>query len=695
MVEIKSDADPGAIAVATENQAGESRASAETASPGLPPTTHPPAHRLDIGNRTGIDSEAITQSSIADPDELAAPPVDSGTAFQAGQTPLDRPLDGPASDLPADPSAVWQSESSRRTSQLALVAMLALFGLAAATIGFIQFARSFTRNQVVAQNDDQPSSEMHDGQSSQPLPDESGDLTGEAAIGGKPDGDVASGEPPLDQRSEIPSTDWQPSAMNAANANTKPAPNDAVIPDFPAFDFDTTLPEKPLEPADMPATGPAIAVPPVGDQVASGMDDLPIGLRKFVPLLDISTADNGAPQVFATPPTIDSVQLDAAAEMETDETPTVKRASIDVPKLLALRFAIDNRGASLSEMTLLASQLTGVPIELELISLDLAGVSIDQPIQTAAGWMSMDQWLQQTADSAGLAIEVGEAGVLVHASLQRLAEVADVALVLDDFGDDAQQVAAWLKPVVTPPVGSADEEAEQPNGPVAVKADPAKPWTFDPDAKRLLVPADRYLLVQSICAVEALRLVRGKPTKLPRKQTARWIGRWTPAKQPSQDSSSITDWPLVRDGTAGAQLDSPRTMAGLLRRVATENRVAAAVVWHDVIRHQVYPTDLAMPLSDGLTAGDYLDELIGEAGLQARQCGDSIWWIASEGLYDRYEVITWMNIPADSGAAIAKRIAVTLGVQDPETLPIAWDQSTLMIRAPRYIARQLQRFITP
>jgi hypothetical protein len=668
MVEIQFDTDPDAT---------------DSATPGLPQSTHSLGNRLDVGNPSGIDSEAITQSSIANPDELAAPPVDSGTAFQSGQTPIDPPMDGTASDLPADPSAVWQSQSSRRTSQLALVAMLALFGLVAATIGFIQFARSFTRSQLAAQNNDQRASEIDAGHSGQSSPDESDDLTEEAASAEQPSGEIVSVEPPADPRSSAPDLESQPSDMNAAGANSKTAPSDANTPDSASLESDAPSTDEPPAIAEMPAIGPAIAGPPASDDAASGMDNLPIGLRKFVPLLDISTADNGAPQVFATPPTIDSVQLDAAAEMETEETPTVKRASIDVPKLLALRFAIDNRGASLSEMMLLASQLTGVPIELELISLDLAGVSINQPLQTAAGWMSMDQWLQQTVASAGLAIEVGDAGVLVHASLQRLSEVAAIALVLDDFGNDAQQVADWLKPVVAPPVIVDDQ------------ANAAKPWTFDPATKRLVVPEDRYLLVQSICAVEALRMARGKPTKLPRKQTARWIGRWTPAKQPSQDSSSITDWPLVRDGAAGAQLDSPRTMAGLFRRVAIENRVAVSVIWHDAMRHQVYPTDLAMPLSDGLTAGAYLDELVGEAGLQARDCGDSVWWIASEGLYDRYEVITWMSIPAESGEAIAKRIAVTLGVQDPAELPIAWDQSMLMIRAPRYIARQLQRFITP
>lgn len=673
---------------------------------GPPPSLSPRdnGRRLAVGDSTGIDSEALTQSSITDPDDLAAPPIVGGTAFQSGQSPgnsaADANLDGSAADLPVDPSAVWQSESSRRVSQLALVVMLAIFGLIAATIGFIQFARSFARTDAVAQNNAEPET--------QPSADEPTEVEPDVSEPSQSQDDPT--RPGMSNAGLIePAAPIIEPGMAPIDAESQPGPPEAdpaaiaaVMPAVPGPD----------------AVGPAIAAPPIADAGSGAMDDLPAGLRQFVPLLDVSTVDNVVPQTFATPPTIDSVRLDAAAEMETEETPTVKRASIDVPKLLTMRFAIDNRGATLSELVLLVSQLTGVPVELELISIDLVGVSVNQPLQTAAGWMPIGQWLQQSLESAGLAMEVGDGVVMVHASAQRLLDAAGQALVLDDFGDDAERVAAWLKPIVTPIVGPAvdvpavdpngeEEQENRPPADAAVKppgdvagngdgeAKPMKPWTYDAAEKRLVVPADRYLLVQSICAAEAMRLMRGKPTKLPRQKTARWIGHWAGAKQPDNDPGTISDWPVVADGPAGSQLDSPRTIAGLLRRVATENRAAVAVVWQDAMRHQVYPTDLAMPLSEGLTVGAYLDEMVGEAGLQARDSGDSVWWIGSEGLYDRYEVITWMTIPAGTGDVIAKRLALTLGVPDPAQLPIAWDESTLMIRAPRYIARQLQRFITP
>jgi hypothetical protein len=661
----------------------------ELAGPPLPSPAG--GRRLDIGDASGIDSEALTQSSVTDPDDLAAPPVACGTAFHPESAATDGNSYGSASDLPADPSSVWQSQSSRRTSQLVMVVMLAVFGLVAATVGFVQFARSFTgkstvsESDVLAQNDGELATQTPDPRTTSPdVPEPVTETPKEPPSPETAETETDTSQPPIPRGEEEP----QRASPIVDPAATEPTP--AAV--------------EPVTVAPVPM-GPAISAAPIADDGTAAMDDLPAGLRKFVPLLDVSTADNGAPQTFATPPTIDSVQLDAAAEIETEETPTVKRASIDVPKLLAMRFAIDNRGGNLSELMLLASQLTGVPIELELISIDLAGISINQPLTTPSGWMSMEQWLQQSLASVGLVMEIGDGVVLVHASAPRLLEASGHALMLDDFGDDAERIAGWIKPIVIPNIGAAvepaapanEEEVPQPDGNVNEndEAKPTEPWSFDAAEKRLVVPADRYLLVQSICAAEAMRLMSGKPTKLPRMQTARWIGRWTTAKQPTKDPSTITDWPVVTDGQAGAQLDSPRTIAGLLRRVATENRAAVAVVWHDAMRHQIYPTDLAMPLSDGLTAGAYIDDLIGEGGLQARDTGDSVWWIGSEGLYDRYEVITWMTIPAGTGASIAQRLSVTLGVADPAMLPITWDQSTLMIRAPRYIARQLQRFIVP
>ena len=108
------------------------------------------AGRLAVGDETDIDSGALTQSSVATANDFAFPPQtgaafsDASTAGQNGpeanQTAIAQGLD-PVS-LPADPSNIWQSTSSRRFSQFSLVVTLAIFGLVVATVAFVQFARS-------------------------------------------------------------------------------------------------------------------------------------------------------------------------------------------------------------------------------------------------------------------------------------------------------------------------------------------------------------------------------------------------------------------------------------------------------------------------------------------------------------------------------------------------------------------------
>src|SRR5690606_18513525 len=82
---------------------------------------------------------ALTQSTVASPQELAdSATLAAGAGFEPGPSEMGAP------PLPADPAQVWQSESSRRVSQFGLVLTLGLFGLIAATVAFVQFARSWS-----------------------------------------------------------------------------------------------------------------------------------------------------------------------------------------------------------------------------------------------------------------------------------------------------------------------------------------------------------------------------------------------------------------------------------------------------------------------------------------------------------------------------------------------------------------------
>jgi hypothetical protein len=790
MVEIKSaatasaDHGPAAESPAVDKSAAERPSAERPAAIQSPvPTAYrepaqqlpqPPPERphLAVGHETGIDSEALTQSAVAFPQGLDASYDDDPYS-----SPIPDDADDPYSPrltdvlagagaidpthLPADPAQVWQSEASRRVSQLGWIITLGLFGLITAAVAFVQFARSWSgpAAQITAQaGDAQP-----------PLaPDAAGDgadtgrLTSQDGLGDEaPEDLVAVNSLPLsgDEDSEAPRE--QRSATEAAASTTaasdrstpvqaaEPTP-EPPLPQGPSQPQPTASAPPPPDPI-APSTGvvaeaaPAAAAPAAdAPPSAQTLDNLPPGLQKYVQLLNPSTADIGTPQIFDTPPTIDSIQLDAAAGDDIDEE-AASRPAIDIPKALAMRLAVDNAGVSLAELMLLVGQLTGVPVEVELISLDLAGISAQESFKTPAGWMSVQQWLDQALAPAGMAAEIADERVLVYATPQKLIQESGTALKLDDFGDAAAEVALWVRPVVGPiGQGTLEDGVED-------------SWAFLDDEQRIDLPRERSALIRTMLAVEAARMIHGLPARLPRWQTQRWMGPWVstpaadapasdqPANMPpeprppagdedagappqataltgqtvippgqsvtvtnqaatdtsrtgtgagrdGEDPHAIADWPIVAEGTSGPPLDSPRTVAGLLRQLAAENQVAILVAWRDAMRHQLYPADLAMPFNDNLPAGAMIDELIGQSGLQARDAGSGVWWIGSQAQYDRYEVISWLSVTDGGGEAAAKQLAEALGVEDPSALPVTWDQRTLLVRAPRYIARQLARF---
>jgi hypothetical protein len=102
-----------------------------------------------------------------------------------------------------------------------------------------------------------------------------------------------------------------------------------------------------------------------------------------------------------------------------------------------------------------------------------------------------------------------------------------------------------------------------------------------------------------------------------------------------------------------------------------------------------------MPYSRQGTASSMLDEILGEQNLQARICGPSIWYIGTEASYDRLEVFTWTPISRGTADTIRKRLINSFSIADAATMPVAFEDEWMLIRCPRYIARQLHRIVDP
>ncbi len=102
-----------------------------------------------------------------------------------------------------------------------------------------------------------------------------------------------------------------------------------------------------------------------------------------------------------------------------------------------------------------------------------------------------------------------------------------------------------------------------------------------------------------------------------------------------------------------------------------------------------------MPYTPDDDAGSLLNEMLGEQNLEARLCGPHLWLVTSEATYDRLEVITWLPVPEGSEIQIQERLAASLGIADAQSIPVGFMHQCMIVRCPRYIARQLSRVVQP
>jgi len=653
-----------------------------------------------IGQPNAVDSDAITQSAVAEIGPAAVPgrrPTFSDPlAGSGGVTPPPiTPLRMPQSDVAATASATqaeeateyrreldgaWQNESTQRTKQLVLVALISLFGLIAATVVFSQFVRTWRGQQG---GDEQVATVVPPVEPADAVPTELAD-----------DVESASEQIKAEPSSELIAPAATPEPMQTEVARVPPAVTDTGIPPLKPTPFELPLTDS--SKTDSPKTGAPRAISDdqnkpvdnasVADSAPPQMKNLPPGLLQYVPLLSLETTENQTARPLQAPPTIDVVRIDAAADDEaTDDVSRPKRKPIDVEKSLALRFAIDNKNASLAELTLLISQLTTVPIEIELISLDAAGVRVEAAIKTPGKVISMRDWIDAVCLSIGMVSQASDDRIMISASDAGVDAGIGPALQLDDFGVDAPQVFGLISPILLDEPRIVDGEAADADAPLPTK--------LSDDGRSIVPGLSLQSRMRAALAIEAVRLMRGMPPKLDRWRTSRWMGAW-PANSVAADASSFGDWPVVNDGRHGPTLDSPRANADLLRSLATTNQSQVLVGWYDATRRGLYPADPVMPYTDQPTAAAMLDEIIGEQGLQTRVCGPSLWYICSEASYDRFEVIAWYSIPPGSEADLRLRLANSLNLQDATTMPIAFDENRMLIRCPRYLARQIQRIIT-
>ncbi|WP_372717135.1 hypothetical protein [Novipirellula sp.] len=628
-----------------------------------------------------VDSETITRDAISRGDlysdaAVAAPPSPAEPFLGSESVPPSQIAD---TAMPMPPEG-WQSDRTRKSRQVGMIVAVSIATVLIAMVVFVWFVRTWNRgaasadaaspvttsdaanapaaNDVAAVNTIAPEVEAFDPSAPPPVPSAA---SPSPPVRDPSDNDSSDNDP---SDNAVPSPEGNPSAVDSSEIDGNPVDAEPM----PAEIASVASPKKssndiPTDLLPVDPLGPIVdvnrdAAAPVADDGMSKLDEIPPELRKFTVLLDLGRETNETKPTIQTPPTLDKLKVENAAEETLDPmmiaTPP---AAINLDRALALKFAMNSKGYPLGDLVLLFSQLSGVPIQIDWMSLDMAQISIRERVATARGFLSAREHLEQLGTSIGATIEFDQSFAMITMEETEFAKRVEPVLQLDDFGDDRAAAISVLGKFL-------QNDAEAQPGTVKI-------------GKAL---AEQQL---AVLAFESLRRMRGLEGKL----QDQFLNRWAHVAD-----STTGPWPVLAAGDPGPTLDAPITIAELLRRVSRKNQATCMVNWFDARRRRLSPEQLVMPYVKD-DAGKMLSTLLQPFEMQVRRVDDSLWWVGTEATYDRLLLVVWSEPLGDQRDAFIQRVSEVMAARAEAGGRITYDavSDRVMMLLPRYIVRQLSK----
>ncbi|WP_197169201.1 hypothetical protein [Novipirellula galeiformis] len=628
-----------------------------------------------------VDSETITRDAISaaeiDADHSVEELASYSQPFQGSDSLESAEVVDTA--MPISPDD-WQSDRTRKSRQLGMIVAVSIATLLIAVIVFAWFVRTWSRSGEVAAV---PATEVpateEGAEVEEPIaPDateiEQSEPNREASAPTSPEvgpaeakgtGTEAKGTEPVQGSGSATAKGTGPAKEGGTSddhvkppatmgevAATVPAANSASV--IPA----DLLPIDPLGPMPPVVNPDRDAVPPDAEEGMSKLDEIPPELRKFTVLLDLGREANETKPTIATPPSLNIAKIENAAEESLDPmmiaTPP---PAIDMDRALALEFALNSKGYPLGDLVLLFSQLTGVPVQIDWMTFDLAQKSIGQSVPTPRGFLSAGEQLEKVAESVGATLRVDKSFVLLTIDDATFAVIAEAITGVEDFAEQRSSAIAVLGAFL-------ESEAE-------------------PNAATVRIGASLGEQQLAVLAFESLRRMRNIQGKVEDEFLRRWAH---PVDSPAGP------WTVLAAGDSGPALDAPVTIAELLRRVARRNQATCLVNWFDASRRRLSPEQIMMPYVQD-DAGTMLSNTLRPFEMQVRRVDEHHWWVGTEATYDRLMVVVWSEPLGDQRGAFMKQITELMSGQSKDVFRIAYDQVSdrVMMLLPRYIVRQLPK----
>ena len=594
-----------------------------------------------------FDSQAITEEAInVDNDSnglgLAPPTV---TGFSSEFRTDISPPEGSEAD-----TVSWQSEGTRRKRQLGLIVAISVVSLLVCLAGFAWFisvwqgdqqtVRATDKADAIADSLDQSSAEANSVTDS----DQQSESTVDTAERIEHAADETSDTEPNSQQ---PVTESKADSAGQQPDTSEPSVQEPVEPTIPS----DLIPVSPME--EMPETNDS-APPETG---SSGLQDLPPGLEQYTRfLLEEGPVERTN---LEAPPSMDDLDIDEATQELASPIAPLRPKKINVEAAFAIQLAVNSDGYAIPELTLLISQITGIPIQIDWVSFDLGNIDLSVPQKLPEGWKSAKELLQAACEGVGAEIRNEENFATITLSDASFQKVLDEITVLGDFPDNGKNtqdlVLSFLSLKKT-------EDAQ---------------WLSSESRKNQQLAA---------IVIEALRRMRAMPSKVEDPYFSRWVL--------SPENNAIS-WTTPVNGKSFPQSDLPMTVAEFLLRLSKENGVQTLINWQDFTDRRVNPERVFLPYS-GESAAITISKTLEPLGLEARQVDSKHWWIGQRSTYDRLPVVVWTKpLSQDSTLVLQQLQSMLSQTIDASLFRVTFDEvsSRAILVLPRYLAEQLPKFL--
>lgn len=624
--------------------------------------------------QSSIDSEAITEDAIAaaDFDAGESDLADSSSKLDRSRNPSPFSGHAPSQEdrTSTVPSSVgWQSERTVRSRQIALITTLAIASLVVAASVFGWFVSTWQdrpTSRPVAEADANPAAKPDpaDPDSESPVvqdpvgADVMADRAEEPETSPKSASGQANDGPVLPQDTDVPKQEIAESAQNLIETPVSNIPND-LVPTSP-LKTDTD----PASVSDaMPSDNTASSDSPT-DQDADniGATELPPEFAKYTQILPVDGSLDKP--TLEAPPTIDDVELEQAASDDEFELSEVKPRELNLRRDLGTRLAISSESYPLADLLLLAGQLTTVPLEIDWVSFDIAGIETGHPVAPPTGWKTARGLIDELAASLNCQWIEEETLLVLTPTDTRFSEAIAGVVDLADFGDEQASAVTILTSFLQPGSGAP--------------------------AKTLQIGKDRHEQQLAALSVEALRRMRGIEAKISDQRLKRWAAA---APQKPKQAANF-EWPLLTGGKSGPQIDAPISLAGFLLDIARRNQATCLINWGDLNRRGIGPETLHFPPIKA-DAASTLRDALSRWDIQVRSAGERHWWIGSQSTYDRLPVLVWTAKLGDQRTSVSERIQIVQAAHPGEDIRIIIDpiSDRALLKMPRYVAHQLSKIL--